>query len=56
MDFMKIHYSSAWDNLDKIDRNTWCKDEFYPDLKSDLVVNNVSESWNAKIKDARDEL
>lgn len=39
--------------LDKLNLKTWCINEFYPNSKTDLAVNNVAESWNAKIKEAR---
>ena len=44
----------AYEYLSKIPVTTWSRSKFTKNLKSDLIVNNLSECFNSYILDARD--
>ncbi|XP_062230269.1 uncharacterized protein LOC133927973 [Phragmites australis] len=45
----------AWKWLSDIDSKHWSRHKFSTNAKTDLVVNNISESYNAWILEAREE-
>lgn len=47
--------AKAWKWLCDIDSKHWSRHRFTPNAKTDLVVNNISESYNAWILEAREE-
>ncbi|TVU29221.1 hypothetical protein EJB05_20779, partial [Eragrostis curvula] len=55
MDKIKKVNAKAWKWLCDIDSKHWSKHKFSPNAKTDLVVNNISESYNAWILEAREE-
>ncbi|XP_075665940.1 uncharacterized protein LOC142635705 [Castanea sativa] len=56
MDELKKLDVKAYEWLVKLDVRTWSRHAFNPRSKSDTVVNNIAESFNAWILEARDKL
>ena len=56
MDELKKLDVKAYESLVKLDVRTWSKHAFNPRTKSDTLVNNIAESFNAWILGARDKL
>jgi hypothetical protein len=54
MDELKIVDLKAWEWLVKVPTKLWCKHAFSYYLKCDVLMNNLSESFNATILVARD--
>jgi len=44
----------AFDYLEKIDPRSWSRHAFGTSAKTDMISNNIAESFNSRIKDARD--
>jgi len=44
----------AFDYLEKIDPRSWSRHAFGTSAKTDMISNNIAESFNSWIKDARD--
>jgi transposase-like protein len=44
----------AFDYLEKIDPESWSRHAFGTNAKTDMISNNIAESFNSWIKDARD--
>jgi hypothetical protein len=55
MDDIKKENTRAWQWLFDIDSKHWSRHRFSPHAKTDLVVNNISESYNSWILEAREE-
>lgn len=51
---IKRMYTEAHKYLDKIDSAGWSCHTFATDSKCDLLLNNIEETFNSWIKDARD--
>ena len=54
MDELKKLCPKAYEYLDNVDPSMWSRSYFTDHSKSDLLVNNLSESFNSYILDARD--
>jgi hypothetical protein len=54
MDELKKVEYKAWEWLMKVPTKTWCKHAFSHYSKCDVLMNNLSESFNATILSARD--
>lgn len=54
MKILKVKNKNVWAYLLDMDPNTWCRYQFKPASKTDLVVNNLAESFNNKILGGRD--
>jgi hypothetical protein len=54
MDELKKVEFKAWEWLMKVPTKTWCKHAFSHYSKCDVLMNNLSESFNATILSARD--
>jgi hypothetical protein len=55
MDEIKRVNGNAFKWLSDIDSKHWSRHKFSPNAKTDLVVNNINESYNAWILEAREE-
>jgi hypothetical protein len=55
MDEIKKVNAKAWKWLCDIDSKHWPRHKFSPNAKTHLVVNNISEPYNAWILEAREE-
>jgi hypothetical protein len=55
MDEIKKVNAKAWEWLCDIDSKHWSRHKFSPNVKTDLVVNNISESYNVWILEVREE-
>lgn len=55
MQELKVNNLSAWEWLSKVPTKHWCRYMFSSRAKTDLLLNNISETYNSKILGARDE-
>ena len=55
MEKIKTKDFEAWTWLKQIPPEHWCRHKFSSRAKTDLVVNNISETYNTSILEARDE-
>ena len=55
MEKIKTKDFEAWTWLKQIPPEHWCRHKFSSRAKTDLVVNNISETYNSSILEARDE-
>ncbi|KAB1223990.1 hypothetical protein CJ030_MR2G006067 [Morella rubra] len=54
MDEVKKLSEPAWKYLNDIDPRQWSRAYFNPDVKSDLLINNLTKCFNSYILKARD--
>ncbi|XP_074321758.1 uncharacterized protein LOC141658929 [Silene latifolia] len=54
MEGMKFLSQAAYDYLTAIPLQHWSRHAFSPNCKSNMLLNNMCESFNATLKDARD--
>ena len=54
MEALKECHHEAYEYLRGIEVNSWARAFFHTRSKCDLIVNNICESFNARILDARD--
>ncbi|RYR21806.1 hypothetical protein Ahy_B03g067121 isoform A [Arachis hypogaea] len=54
MDRLKEVNKECYDKLAALDPKVWTKSHFTPYAKSDMLMNNISETFNGQILEARD--
>ncbi|XP_021728764.1 uncharacterized protein LOC110695848 [Chenopodium quinoa] len=54
MESIKALNEEAYEYLDSIPTQHWCRHAFTPLCRSNMLLNNMCETFNAVIKDARD--